>query len=147
MGLLSIAAAVDGADTEREDDVVIFAFVAADEEVDIVDKEEEDCGMGKVGDGVAAAAVTVSGASGKPTFMYEYQGGMAQPIAKTYLCRTVQSFSAQSAFAEYEGRSPALWLDTGRLETQHQGQPGLQSFAAVYGQVLRFCCCCCCQTA
>ena len=58
-----LSAAV-GADTDS-DDAVAFAFVI-DEEVDMVDKDEDDCGMGKLGDSVAA--VTVSGASGKPIY-------------------------------------------------------------------------------
>jgi len=57
-----LSAAV-GADTDS-DEAVAFAFVM-EEEVDMVDRDEDDCGMGRLGDSVAA--VTVSGASGKPT--------------------------------------------------------------------------------
>ena len=52
------------AGNDDDDVAVVFTFVL-DEEVDIVDKDDDDCGTGKLGDSVAA--VTVSGASGKPT--------------------------------------------------------------------------------
>ena len=48
----------------------LLSTVVFDDDVDIVDNDDDDCGKGKFGDNVCAiVAVTVSGASDKPIFI------------------------------------------------------------------------------
>jgi hypothetical protein len=49
-----------------------FGELGIEESTDKVDKEEDDCGRGKLDGNVSdSVAVTVSGASGRPIYQYK----------------------------------------------------------------------------